>query len=595
MNQIAMKKLLLPIAFFWSVFIVNSQEYIELTEPFPSTAAPKFISPLPDSQRLKSSTYGNFNVELEGFTPTQAMVFEEALNLWEEKLFVSTPIKIKAQMGGVTGSNAFTILVGNHPIDPLNSLSSEFFPAALMRQWNPEFAGKSSPDFTIKFNGDLEKWDFRSDADPLLPEGKNDFKTAALRAIAKGLGFTSLLSGNNTVMNKSKTYPATQCTNNHTRNSAGVILSTLPNKSPELLSFVRSNDVFWDRRDYNNYKLYTPSSFDRTVTLEYFDPEGDYDEEKALLYPECSGRIYHIGSKITDVLQDIGWSLSRLDLKIETTDIDESGIIPYDKNRIFNFSASSILDISSYSWSFEIKKSGMYASYSSGSASTFSFSLPSSIDETFDRTASGQLIGRVKLQAVSTSGIKEEAFFNVYVNYTPPQPTVKILELIPVDPYTYKMVLEFGAKGASSYAIRIENEYSPIVLSYSSNQPGYNQFTIPNIDIDDYLTIIIKAKNEYGYSQEAYTYYPVQDESMGNISLQVRAGENHLFFDFQTPDHISVNTPIVSGVIIDLNGRVIRSFADNTEVDTGALSKGVYIIRVKDKFGKIYSAKYIKQ
>lgn len=246
-------------------------ETIELEGEFPTQTAIKLnIGKATTTQQSRSINTSRFDCSLTGFTTEQETAFRYALDLWSQVLPTDANISISASFTGST-TNAYSV-----PITYVKR-GDMAYPMSL---YNHKFPTDTfaEPAIVIKFCSDLSKWDFNTDYTAEIEEGKYDFVTHALRAIAKGLGFTSSLTGSTTttIAHKSSVFDT------FVRNDADARLCNLENKSVALYSFVSTN-AFFAIENYQNYKLYTPSTYNKNQSCSYFDTDVIVDTEKALV------------------------------------------------------------------------------------------------------------------------------------------------------------------------------------------------------------------------------------------------------------------------------------------------------------------------
>lgn len=575
---------------------LQAQETIEFEGEFPSnTTQKKYIAAISDNKRLSNEIYGKFYVEFEGFTEEQKFSFEIATKLWEEAIPIPNPIYIKATFNG-SGTNAYTATasISRNIFEDPSSITN--YPMSLLSQktdfYNDPITGKrDKPDTTINFNRNTELWDFCTDPSQSLEDGKCDFVTEALRAIAKGLGFGSSLIEREGRIGFKVAPPSLYIFDKNIRNTTGTILSSLQMYSPEINAFVKE-DAYWNRNNYTGYQLYTPSIFTKNKTLCYFDPTAINDNEKLLMSPECNGRIRHIGSKILDILQDIGWE-KKDNFKIINNEIDESGIVNHQPGRILTFSSSAPTNIQNYSWTYSIpQKDGSYRTLSTGTSETFSIQLSDNYLFTDERTSSGAVKGRIHLTVTTTDNKTHNADYALFIQYSPSKPTLKIIEMIPAENYGCNLKIGFSSFGAESYTVEIIDEDTYSVWENPINQQGYATYTINDLFIDVNYTITITAISSRGNIKSDPLLFNGSDIPDNTITAK-QQGE-YILIKTKNKNETIISNNKIEGTITDISGRTKKFFQNEDLISIKELPKGIYILSAKDESGKRIVQKFIK-
>lgn len=591
-----MKHILLLVFFPIFICTIQAQETLEFEGLFPEISIPpKYVAAEPDNIRLKNDIFGKFYVEYIGFNDEQKFAFQYALKLWEEAIPFSKPIYIKVTFNA-SGSNAYTISIGIRTNTFEDSQSAVNYPMALNAQktniFDNERQLRSTPDMTINFNKNMDLWDFGTDPNIPLPEGKYDFVTEALRAIAKGLGLGSSLieNGNHVSFNvRPGTSYIFDC---HIKDANNTYLTSFSPYTSELDTFVK-NPLYWDRDNYTDYQLYTPeNAFSKYATLMYFNPSSFEDREKLLMMPQCNGRVHHIGSKILDILEDIGWQKNK-EFKIYNNEIPESGIIEHQSGRILTFTCTPNPLINSYKWSFDItQKDATFHNISTGTEAVFQIQLPSKYENTDDHISTGGIKGRIRIEATTINNKTLQADYALFINYYPQAPEIEVIDIIPTGDYTCDVVLGFGAFGAEFYDIEVIDEDAFSIWDIPVNKSGYVTETLHGIYKSGNYTITVSASNARGYINSEPLYFNTDnypDHSTQKIDVKV---QNKILVINMEIINISPNITEVS--IIDLNGCVVKSYHKETSISIKDLPKGVYIISAKEQSGRIYNQKIIK-
>ncbi len=147
------------------------------------------------AQRMESrqAPCSNFIVTYNGFTPQAEAAFQFAVEIWENELDSSVPIRVNAQFGplnpgvlGGAGPDGFFVLTG--PGIPPNTL----FPAPLAEQIlgeDTDGPGGTSNDINATFSSTAN---FYFGTDGNTPPGQIDFVTVVLHELGHGLGVLGL-------------------------------------------------------------------------------------------------------------------------------------------------------------------------------------------------------------------------------------------------------------------------------------------------------------------------------------------------------------------------------------------------------------------
>lgn len=571
---------------------IQAQEILEFEGQFPSASAEKkYVMAHPDDVRLKSDIFGKFKVEFSGFNEEQKYAFQMALKLWEEAIPLSKEVTIHATFNA-SGANAYTASVHaskNLLEDPLSLIN---YPMSLLVQksdlYNDE---RTDPDITINFNQNLNLWDFNTDASLSLPEGKFDFVTEAMRAIAKGLGFGSSLIGREGNISFQGNADRTYIFDHHVRNANNDRLYAFEARTPELNAFVK-NPAYWDRGNYTDYQLYTPADvFNKYTTLLYFNPSGD--NEKLLLEPQCNGRIRHIGSKILDVLQDIGWQRAP-EFKVTNNQLPESGIIDHQPGRSLTFACTPDPFINNYKWTFQVvQKDATYRTISTSTSSNFTIGLPQKYTYTDDRTSSGAVKCLIHLTATTSDNRTLEADYALFVNYFPEIPVIDLIQITPKGDGLCKLELGFSSLGADSYTVDVDDEDAFLIWDVMVHQTGYAKCTIDDLFIGSNYTFIVKAISSRGNSSSApLVFHPINNPA-GKIEIEIQ-DENIILQKYDRYGNQITDTHNLKGGITDVNGQTVKIFRGDAPISTCELKKGVYIIHAQDSSGQVYTQKFVK-
>lgn len=370
----------------------------------------------------------------------------------------------------------------------------------------------------IVFNSAID-WDFNHNSQ-YLPENKVDFTTTALRAIARGLGFGSeiKMSRNFVSFNSSSTYPF----NALIVNNEGEFLIDQPIRSTKIYNFVHSPayiNIFSNESSKNDYKLYAPPAFDKNLTFCYYDSIAAVnDNERIIMTNGLKGKVYYIGDKIIDALNEIGWEMvPQLDIKCDN--IPSNGIITHNTSTDFAF-YSTEKDITSYNWTYAIPQdNGDYRVIASGNDSVFNFSLPDKYLDSDKRSSSNLIKGRVRLNAIKNNSINAIADKAIYVRYKPAKPLL-LIDTIHTDEYSYDLRAKFFSQGATGYYL---------VTNYLDYGDAYGRY-IYNAGVDSIVETYLYKGENISFSVTAFNGNGNSDTATKTIyaTIENRSSQNEL-------------------------------------------------------------------
>lgn len=550
-------------------------EKVELIGEFPPTSA--MTLNLGDNNALyrsRSAVSNKFECTLSGFTAEQEAAFQYALELWSQVLPADAKISIHASFTG-NATNAYSV--------PLTYIKKGniAYPLSLYNHKHSTDA-LNEPSIVIKFCSDLSKWDFSTDHTADIENGKYDFVTHALRAIAKGLGFTSSLTGSTatTIAHKASVFDS------YVRNEANKRLNKLENKSDELLDFV-CGDTYFALENYSNYRLYTNSTYNKNLSCSYFAPDVTIDTEKALMYPEINGRCHFIGSKIIDVLSSIGWK--QINPIIATDDVNEAGIVQYDPEKEYEFYTVGI-DVQNPTWRFEIYQTDQtLRQVASSSDATFQLSLPSEFYNTDARTEDGFVRCRISVSGRDSNRNAVSAVYYLLVEFRPPAPQIWLISSEP-NGDRYKVTLGMYSYGATRYHIDLLE--GMFIVSDWVQQPEnaeYAEYVMDHIINGSYYRIEIKALNDYGYSD--VSSYELSEVDLTSPVTEPILLNNNPLPEAGVEEVSSTEQKVISINYYNINGSLIY----NSDYDAyNALAPGVYIKELIFESGKKSQTKIVK-
>lgn len=590
-------KYIYPIALFlFCPIIVNAQNnYLEFEEGVTTYNKPLTkIAPLGDNIRLSNKNGAVFEVETIDFSEEQKVAFNYALQLWAEKLPITTPIYVRAKFANLAANRTYNVVIRHENVNLPIFQNNTYFPAAFSTQIIPKDPQlNENPEIDITFNSALSNWNFSIDNAKTLGVNEIDFVTIALRAVAKGLGFANDLIGTNS----SISFKVLKERGNYVydlfcKSSQGTILSSFENKSQELKDFVTSGDIYWNGD--NRLKLYSPGVFTKNESLNFFEDEASIDEAKQLMYYSKFGATRQIGDKVQKVLYDIGWKSLISSVDIKSNQIGDNGIVNYNTSETYSFYTNTSLQ--NYKWKFEIQKTdGTFETISTGSNSTFSVRLPQ-LKDSYYRVSSGQIKGQIHVEGFYATTQKTlTGDFSMHINYQPETPLFKIAEIIPIDEYQTKIIFNFFARGANGYSLTVEDSY--FMDTHTIPETGFVVLPFSDIYSGEEYSFTLRAYNSYGSSNNVTINYSTLNENSLDLLMKPKIIDDYnVKLDFYDRNEILHNEIIVDkGKIVNTYGETVKTFSSSNEISISSLKNGYYIIQVSDNEGKIYNSKFAKQ
>ncbi len=263
--------------------------------------------------RPKTAT---FIVTYNGFSPQAQAAFQHAVDIWEQLITSSVPIRVQANWTpldpGVLGGAGANSYWGRNNL---------FYPDALADALNGSDLGGGDFDIIASFNSNLSggfSWYLGTDANP----GSNqfDFVSVVLHEIGHGLGIAGLMNVDEGLGFRLRPDPAIYAW--FTEDLAGVSLfdeMTYPDGSTQLAGVLQSGNVFFDApmstaaNAGTRPELYAPAIWESGSSFSHLDetvfPPGDPD---SLMTPFLSldEAIHNPGDIILCMFEDMGWTTS---------------------------------------------------------------------------------------------------------------------------------------------------------------------------------------------------------------------------------------------------------------------------------------------
>ena len=270
------------------------------------------------AQRSIRQNNATFIVNYNGFTPEAEAAFQYAVDIWASLIKSPVPIIVNAnfiELGdGVLGSAGPSTVVRDFEGSPVDTT---FYPIALAEK----LAGKNlntpdGADINSNFSSTFPFY-FGLDGNP--PSSEFDFVSIVLHELGHGLGFTGLVTFDNTVdpqigswdlVNSGKSSIFTK----YAELGDGSLLTSLPTEGGATTNALISNDLFFNAPLTvvtlgERAKLFAPSAWNGGSSFSHLDenefPAGD---PNSLMSPSFGrGEAIHDPGVSLDMFADMGW------------------------------------------------------------------------------------------------------------------------------------------------------------------------------------------------------------------------------------------------------------------------------------------------
>lgn len=516
------------------------------------------------TERLSSDFGGVIEVQFGGgMSEEMQYAIKAAAQLWEEKLYIPKKIILKFEkerMGMEAADFAaqvrYTLLPGGNEAYP-----QSFFINFLTDN------KRLAEDAVILVNEDVD-WDYSFSGEVT---NKKNLTTAMLRAIAMSLGFGSSVVNNTAKGIIFSTRRYFSPFDNLIVNSNNIRLNTMPNNgrtSPELISYVSGNNVYYKTPNNANFKLYAPSEFHGYNYLSYFDTEGDlmsYDIR-------IGDKNQQIDEKTLEVLKEIGWKEPENSLKIMAKDIDATGMASAFQGYSFHAETTSG-SITDYSWKYELLNNEMvFDSIKVGNSSEFNIDKVDDLTKYY-KNINGDIKGRVSLTA-TVNGKDMHKVFYVYLATKPTFISVKVDSISPI-PGTryYNLDITVIYTGADYLYVEQSEEFGDLIFSHFFYEPYIAHLRFKHVFMIGMSWVDLELSNRAGK-----TYYTVEIPSQMNLLENSTQIKQEIIAS--SISHVEVR---------NMQGMIILQ-TENYE-DINRLSKGLYIVTTTDTNGKVITKK----
>lgn len=517
---------------------------------------------LPKVNRLNSSLGGSINtIFASDISEEMKQCINVAAQLWEEKLAISKPIVlefVKKKMG--KDAPNFEALVRYTTVNATNA-----YPLSLA--FNLGYVDdrkEHSLDATITINADLD-WDMGFDNES---KGRPNLTTAMMRSIAISLGFGSSVHRNSAKGIVFQTRNSYSPFDKLIVNSQNKLLSSVPNtgrETTELVNYVTGNNVYCKYPNNKSYKLYAPSTFQESFTLNYFDSEGDL-----MSYNLGTGdKMLQIDEHTLEAVRQIGWKVQTDQLKITGIGIDATGMASAYKSYQFRAEATSGASITSYSWKYELQKANQeYETVNTSRSSQFMINAISD-ESKYYRNADGDIPGVITLEATVNGKVLKKAFY-LSLEVKPFIVSLKINKITPqtANKYFYDLDVSVVYSGTDYLYVTLEQENSMSVRTDYIREPYVAHLHFDGIEKEGRAWVMIELRNKYGSVSETLT---IPDQTNPLTIFRPIGGDWQLKpIDSNKYEYIYVT---------DLQGKLIMQTTDYKLIQT--LPKGMYVVNSK--------------
>ena len=453
---------------------------------------------------------------------------------------------------------------------PTNSSSeTTYYPLCLYRKIFGETQA-DCPDAVIHINKNTN-WSVGV-GNGISPTSKN-LSYALLTAIAKAIGFGASVQYDETKDNI--IFPFQDGMSAFDKlifSEDGKRLSDLDNSRPnELKDFVQQDcNYLYAAQNDARYRLYAPKQFDENKSLKYLS-----DPNSLMYYKDEGVKDLVIDEVTLDLLSTIGWNKPDNNIKIAGEGINDTGVASAYQSHTFSIQTDNT-ETTEHQWEYKLPlATGGYETVATSSDTEFT--TPSITDEEkYKHTIDGDIRGLITFTGKSNGG----NITSTYCLTSELKPHILSANIIsttknPKSPDYYDIVVEVHYEGSNYLHSTIEEEHSSIVNTVFSNTPYYTRLTFTDVDLYGSAQVTITARNDYG-SDTAVLEIPSITSSIDNVLPDIDTGTDY--------SSIKVFTP--SGLYL--------GDAENIN-EIGKFNKGLLVLKMQDKGGRIKAIKYINK
>lgn len=555
---------------------VKGQNSIVLTieEKFSSNPSqnPAIIGTESKQIHLRSSKAAQINAlydenTMKSFHPLAAQIIKQAIAKWEKKISIPEKIEVYVHFNIDNNMSDELAYIVNAPQLVEQNI---YYPMPLAQVKYGYVPRTDSIIVTINGNGSY--WYFDGDGDnSAIAANQYDFETAMLRALVHVFGFGSNINRRMLVPLHYNIFDTFLINSNNQR------MSDFP-VGTDLSGFATGNNVHWKTTD--GYKIYAKSPFDRNISLKYFDSDNE------LMSPEFKAQTgnRNIDSKVTQVLEDIGWSIiSDNPLAIKSNSIDNTTGIG-NVNSSYSFYAESSHTVTNYLWTYKIRKNdNSFETVATSSSPAFSIN-PLTVSDSYYRTEHGDLSGKITLQA-TVNGTPVSAEFNIWLEASPAS-IVYDVKIIRKNEWYYNLEVTAYSAGATNLTVTLNNYAIGESLVNIFYNRQYVKYTFGYLYYDSPILIEFASQNSYGTKADSYytdgiSYY----NAVGSQSINL----NQLNIKLIKDDSIDRQE------IYSITGHLELVLTADGDINSADLMPGIYIVKTIYKNGSCSSKKVVKK
>lgn len=282
-------------------------------------------------------------VTYSGFTAEAQLAFQYAVDLWQNMIYSTIPIRVKANwvildkgvLGNCSAADYYKNFEGSQ-------IWNCYYPVALAEKLlDEEINSTSSADIIANFNKDITTWYFGTDGK--TPANKFDFVSTVLHELAHGFGFSGFFySANGRGGYGSDGLPAIY--DLYVKNKLGEKLTNktlFTNPSVKLHQNLTSGWLEFDTKQLSNNfpRLYSPVTWDNGSSIYHLDEDiYPIGNSNSLMTPftRSGESIHDPGESTLAILNDLGWKSviikhkSLKDIELNTKPIEISATVKSD-------------------------------------------------------------------------------------------------------------------------------------------------------------------------------------------------------------------------------------------------------------------------
>jgi hypothetical protein len=588
----------------------------------------KNFTPPPPNWRLNPQT-SDIIVDYQGTWTTQAQTaFEFAVDLWEQGITSTVPIRIIAKFeyldpGIIGGTNLTGFLWYNFTAGDGEIVTPNMnYPQALANKLSHTDLAPDINDFTITMSSNASSINFYYGTDGNVPTNQIDFVSTVLHEIAHGLGFWSSLRMVSGQANYRYSNGFPIIFDTFIRNG-NVWLTSLSSPSSALSSFAISDNLFFDGFNTNAGNggtaapLFAPNPFQSGSSISHLRensyPNNPPNPNRLMTpYLDYGEAIHDIGYVSHGIMSDLRWDMESW-VGIEDH-IELLAPIPvlltqgqqyiYRPTFIDNIPLGAWMN--SYNWKIELLTNTQpFTLIAANTPDLWTFSLPSLpvlIDGYYLRNYDGTVRAKLKVFGNDNQGVYHEFSQDLSIKYLPDPPLLQ-----KVSSSCTFIKVSFFSQGATSYVLYYGTS-SGVPYSNTVNiSPGINTYTISLPYGNNTYYVNAKGVNQAGssvYANEVSRTCNTDPIDSPQLT-ELFGSSNDLNFEvFPNPCNNFITVSAVGNTYYSIikifasNGQLVYEKnvvnSNNTKIDVEKLKPGIYLIELSTSNGKSAQQKFLK-